>query len=86
MWWERSIEVWQPQNPTPSSLFAQVHEDFVQYMILVPNPTFLEQLRAPAPVDIGDLCLYTKVARKGEHAEIPSGGFMVTEWSQMFSK
>lgn len=43
-----------------SSLFAQIHEDFVQYVILVPNSTFLEQLRDAAPVDVGDLCLYIK--------------------------
>lgn len=67
------------KNQLQSSLFAQIHEDFVQYIILVPNTTFLEQLRAPAPVDVSDLCLYTKVGRRGEHAEVPSGGFMFTE-------
>lgn len=38
-----------------------MHEDFVQYMILVPNSIFLEQLKPPAPVDVSYLCLYTKV-------------------------
>lgn len=48
------------KNQLQSSLFAQIHEDFVQYVILVPNLTFLEQLRDAAPVDVGELCLYTK--------------------------
>lgn len=56
-----------------------MHEDFVQYVILVPDSTFLEQLSAPAPVDVCYLCLYTKVGRRGEHEEIPSGGSMFTE-------
>lgn len=67
------------KNHLQSSLFAHIHEDFVQYVILVPNSTFLEQLRDAAPMDVGELCLYTKLARRGEHAETPSGGFMFTE-------
>lgn len=59
-----------------SSLLAQIHEDFVQYVILVPNPTFLEQLRDAAPVM---LVSYACTPRRGERAEIPSGSFMFTE-------